>query len=128
MGQNDNSTPRLSPKQNRVISFLLAGHNQTEAAKLVGVGKTTVTRWMDQSYFSEALMKGQLRIRQEAEGLLSGALSKAVQALVSVLESDEASPVVKVNAARAVLDYSLKFKAAGELEDRIVRLEEQIDK
>jgi predicted transcriptional regulator len=128
MGKNSNSTPKLSPKQNRVIIFLLAGHTQQEAAKLTGVGKSTVTRWLDQTDFSDALMEGQERTRREAEGLLSGALSKAVQALVSVLESDEASPVVKVNAARAVLDYSLKFKAAGELEDRIVRLEEQIDK
>ena len=123
MGKNSNSTSKLNPKQNRVIAFLLAGHTQQEAAKLTGVGKSTVTRWLDQVDFSEALMKGQEQIRRDAERLLGGALSKAVGALVGVLENPESSPVVKVNASRAILDYSLKFRQAGEIEDRIKILE-----
>ncbi len=123
MGKNSNSPPRLNPKQNRVIAFLLAGHTQHEAAKLTGVGKSTVTRWLDQVYFSDVLMKGQEQTRKEAERLLGGALSRAVQALIGVLENPKSSPVVKVNASRAILDYSLKFRQAGEIEDRIKILE-----
>jgi hypothetical protein len=106
---------KLNPKQHKVISLLLAGHTQRSAAQIGKVGEATVARWVAKDDFADALKEGQDRICRDTERLLAGSLSKAVETLVSVLEESKTSPVVKVNAARALLDYGLKFRSAGEL-------------
>jgi hypothetical protein len=119
---------KLNPKQHKVISLLLAGHTQRSAAQIGKVGEATVARWVAKDDFADALKEGQDRICRDTERLLAGSLSKAVETLVSVLEESKTSPVVKVNAARALLDYGLKFRSAGELESRIANLEDKIIK
>jgi transposase len=117
---------KLTPKQARLANLLACGYSQRSAAKEIQVTEHTVSRWLSEDNLKEALSQKMHHVGKEAERLLCAALSEAVQALLNVLKNPDTAPVVKVNAARAVLNYGLKFREQGELVERISTIEKKL--
>ena len=127
MNQTCSEKLKLTPRQVKLVALVVSGKSQRVAARETGISERTASVWLAEDHVKAAVREGMNRIRQEAEMQLSGALGHAVKALLDVLKAEDISPVVRVNAARAVLDYGLRYREQGELSDRITEIERQVD-
>ena len=104
-----------APQQNltdthyKVLNHLISGVSISEAARLAGVHRNTVTNWRRQipafaQLLNEALQERSLLFREEVESLAF----KALGALRDILENEDASPSVRLRAALAVLNLSAR--------------------
>ena len=77
----------LTVNQEKAIELILAGQNQKETAKSVGVTARTVRGWMAKPAFSEALEAGREELRQEWRVKRRQLLGKTFNLLDEALET-----------------------------------------
>lgn len=114
---------RLSRLQTRAIAALLACRTVTEAAKVAGVGESTLRRWLAADPFASAYRAAARDAAREATTALLAAQREAVQVLRSCLR--EGSPATRVRAARALLELGVRV-AADDMDERLSQLEEEV--
>ena len=122
-----NETGRLSGKQEKAIVALVSNKSIDDAAKSSGIGRTTFFKWLQDDAFQDAYRRARTKIVQQAIAKMQNASGLAVSVLEEIMSDKEAPPSTRVNAAKAVLETSLK---AVELEDilrRIERIESNIN-
>ena len=111
----------ISRKQDTAIGALLSRPTISAAAESVGVGESTLRRWLKDGDFLTAYRAVRMEAVSQAMGHLQGACSVAVLALTDVAQDVNCPAGARVSAARTVLELALK---GVELEDLAVRVEE----
>ena len=111
----------ISRKQDTAIGALLSQPTILAAAESVGVGESTLRRWLKDRDFLAAYRAARREAVSQAVGHLQGACSVAVLALTDISQDVNSPASARVSAARTVLDLALK---GVELEDLAVRVEE----
>ncbi len=100
MPQNNTDTANqgeLTPKQQQVLEYLLAGDTVTAAAKAVGVDRTTVHRWCREDFaFQAAHNRGRRELRDALDARLHALGQKATEAVESALERGDARTAMNV--------------------------------
>ncbi len=92
----------LSAQQEQVISLLLGGKTQREAAQEVGVAEETVSRWMNgDAEFVATLNARRLELWQANAEKLRALATKAVNTLGDLLDSED--DTLRLRAAISVL-------------------------
>lgn len=117
----------LTPKQIAALGALLAGKNRTEAAKEVGVARSTITLWLQDPAFKQALAEGQAALLDELNRRLLAAGGDAVSYLGKVLKKPD-SQQLGVKAADVTLRRLLQTRELTEIEQRLVALERGLAK
>lgn len=112
---------KLGRKSEAAIVALLANPTMPEAAKAAGVSETTLWRWLQRDDFRKKYREAQDKVFDGALGSLQGASTEAVNCLRRNLTCGNAS--AEVQAARTILDYTLRAREMFELENRVVQLE-----
>lgn len=113
----------LNAKQSRAVAALLAGSTMTEAAKLAGVSRMTLTRWVKQPGFAAALRAGQ--------GEIIGVVGPRFSALLNLALDSCALDLGNVNARghrdarRLVLANWTRLDEHADLLARLDRLEQK---
>ena len=102
----------LTAQQYKVLNHLIAGISISQAARIAGIHRNTVTNWRRQIpafsvLLNEALEERDLLISEEAEALTF----KAIEVLRTILEDEDASPSVRLRAVQAVLKLAARPKA-----------------
>jgi hypothetical protein len=110
---------------NNLLMALACGATIENAARSAGVSTTTVHRRMREPEFQQELQKVRADMVQRVAGMLTGAAGEAVKTLVALL-NPSVPPVVRLGAARAILELGVKLRESAELEQRITVLEEQL--
>jgi len=105
----------------RAIVALLTAPRLEDAARQSGVSKSTLCRWLQEPAFQDAFRAARRRVLEAALSSLQEAAAAAVAALKRNLGCRKAS--VEVQAARAILDYSMRSVELLELEERVRQLE-----
>ncbi len=111
----------ISRKQDSAIGALLSQPTILAAAESVGVGESTLRRWLKDGDFLTAYRAARREAVSQAIGHLQGACSVAVMALTDISQDVNCPASARVSAARTVLELALK---GVELEDLAVRVEE----
>jgi len=111
----------ISRKQDTAIGALLSQPTILAAAESVGVGESTLRRWLKDGDFLTAYRAARREAVSQAVGHLQGACSVAVLALTDISQDVNCPASARVSAARTVLELALK---GVELEDLTVRVEE----
>ena len=111
----------ISRKQDTAIGALLSQPTILAAAESVGVGESTLRRWLKDGDFLTAYRAARREAVSQAIGHLQGACSVAVMALTDISQDVNCPASARVSAARTVLELALK---GVELEDLAVRAEE----
>jgi len=112
---------KLSRKAEAAIVALLAHPTMPEAAKAAGVSETSLWRWLQRDDFRKKYREAQDKVFDGALGSLQGASTEAVNCLRRNLTCGNSS--AEVQAARTILDYTLKARQLFDLENRISQLE-----
>jgi len=94
------------------------------AAKLSGVGKTTLYTWMNDSTFMDELTGARAAAFGEGLNMLKAAVQKAAGVLIALLDSKHET--TRRQAAVSVIELGIHAQEAADLEARLTRLEDAI--
>jgi len=101
----DETSRNLTTRQDRALYALLTGRTVTEAAKLAGVARQTVSGWVNHHpAFQDALEAHRASYGQSVRDQLEEAALDAVATLVEVMQDPEAAAKDRIHAAEIILD------------------------
>jgi predicted transcriptional regulator len=123
MSQNTTKSDieKITPAQLQAVELVFAGRNQTQIAEAVGVGRETVSRWINHdSQFQAALNRRRHHLWESFEDRLRGLLPKALEVLEAELETGER----RTQAALAILKLAAaQMKPGGLIEAEAIEHE-----
>jgi hypothetical protein len=112
---------KWSRKKDQAVAALLTSPSIPAAARLVGIGESTLSRWLKLDSFQTEYRTARRQAVSQAVATVQATMASAATTLQSVMDDPRASFSVRVTAARAVLDFGIK---TSELEDLEIRLRE----
>jgi hypothetical protein len=107
-----------------LVAALAAGKTVQEAASLAEMGVATAYRRLQDSTVQQKVRATRAAMFERAVGALADALTAAVATLVQSLDAE--NEAVRVRAATAVLDWSMKLREHADLAERIAHLEARL--
>lgn len=113
----------LSVKKQRAISAMLQFPTRDEAAQACGLTRQTLAKYLRDPEFAQALEGAQSEALADALHGLSAGFRAAVTALVEIAQDPHRVDAARVAAARAVLEFGLKYSETVDLEHRVAALE-----
>jgi len=116
-------TTKFIRKKEIALSALISEPTIRSAAKVAGIGETTLWRWLKEKDFADAYRELKREAVDQAIARLQVASGKAVDTLVEVIENVENPPSVRVNAAKTIIEMAVKAVEYDEIERRIEDLE-----
>lgn len=116
----------LTPQQERAIELLLAGSTRVGAAEEVGIGRTTLYRWLKNPAFRQELRDRQAAALEEAMAALAAAAWDLATVIIVLAQATDTPPAVRLQAARGGLADLLRMRESLELEERLAALEDEI--
>lgn len=123
----ESEQPELRPNQVLALEALLTGQSQQDAAASAGVDPRTLRRWsQEDEAFKEALEESTAIASTSAARRLAGTLDRAADVLQEILTDPTVPPQVRLRAANAAINHSLKLTEHIELEKRIAILERKL--
>jgi hypothetical protein len=114
----------LTPRQKRVIPFLLAAPSIEEGCKRAHVSKAAVYEWLKQEIFKGELKRQRDAITERALDSLKANIAKATETLVKHLDSEHEN--ISIRAAESIIEFAQKALEHEELERRIEALEAKL--
>lgn len=107
--------PTLTPTgkgADKMILALALGATFTDAAEQADISERTVRGRMQASEWQRAVVTRRDELFAEAHGKIIGALTEAAEKLQALLGADNEQ--VALGAARALLDFGLRYQPGGE--------------
>jgi len=111
--------------QQSAIEALARGETQSRAAKSAGVSARTIARWLDDHAFVAAVREARTAALDTALGRLHSLSLKAATTLGALL-SPRSQPSIRLAAARAVLEASLRLRESLDFEARLADVEQKL--
>jgi hypothetical protein len=103
------------------IQALLSERNIEEDARVVGIGKGTLYRWMKNPEFAAAYLEARRAVVAQSNARLQRAASVAVSLLLNIMVDLNQPGATRVRAAEIVLDRAAR---SIEYDDVLVRLDQ----
>ena len=116
----------LNQKQLRAITSILETDSIEEAAKKARVGRDSIYRWLKQKEFKDQLEQERRVIFEEGLNALRMATSKAAKKMIELLDHNNSN--LRRLAAKDILSLTIKVIEIQDLDERIGRLEELLEK
>ena len=108
------------------MAALLTCKSRAEASRQCGLALRTLQDYEKVPEFAEALERGRREVLADAAHRISAGYSNTVDALQAIVQDDSAADPARVAAARALLEYGLKFAEITDVNRRLDRLEETL--
>ena len=119
---------KLTAKQTRAISALLAEPTIRKAAEQAGVPERTIYQWLKNSEFDAAYRVARRESVQQATARLQYASSAAVTVLYQLMARDTVHASIRLSAAKTILELAIKAIEIDDLAARLDALEERYGK
>jgi hypothetical protein len=114
---------KFGRKKEEAIVALLTQKNTEEAARVAGIGTTTLVRWLKLPEFQTAFREARRAAFSQSIARLQQASSVAVSVLLKVMVDPDSPTSSRVRAAEVVLDRASKAIELEDLDHRISELE-----
>jgi hypothetical protein len=108
--------------EDQLLLLLACGMTQEVAARNAAVSERTVRRRLRDPDFCRRLQQLRAEMLQRTGAMLTAAGGESVRTLVA-LQKESIPAAVRLGAARATLEISLKIREVAELEQRLAALE-----
>lgn len=115
----------LTGQRLQLAEALASGATVKGAAERLGVARRTAYRWSKEPAVKQFVAEAQREYMDAALRGLSRSVGPAVGALARHL-APNVTPSLQIRAAVAIVDATLKWKQAVDLEDRLAALEEAL--
>ncbi|MHC4112867.1 MAG: phBC6A51 family helix-turn-helix protein [Planctomycetota bacterium] len=116
---------KLTERQLKAVPSIVSSPTYTEGCKKAKINKTTLYKWLTKPKFKAELNRQREQVASEAFGVLSQNLTRAVEALVHLL--DVKDDRLKRLTAKDIIEHFLKYKENEELEERIAAIEARLE-
>lgn len=116
----------LTSNQRRALAALLTCKSRAEASRQCGLGLRTIQDYEKQPEFAAALERGRRDALADAAHRIAAGYTQTVDALQEIVENPETADASRVAAARALLDYGIKFAELTDINKRLDKLEEML--
>lgn len=116
----------LSPRQQRALQALLEAPDKRTAARLANIGERTLRTYLGDPVFTAELQR--LQAEQIADAAQRGrqSMTGAMDALRAVMDDESQNGQTRVQAARSILEYSLKLDERENILKRLDELERSL--
>ncbi len=114
----------ISVRQERAIICLLSEPTLAKAADAAGVGKRSLTRWMDKPAFAKAYRKARRDAFGQSIALTQHYAPLAVNTLATIMADKQAPAHARVTAAASLLKFGREGLELDDLALRVEALEE----
>ena len=114
----------LTPNQRRALAARLACKTRTEAARQCGLSLRTLQDYEKIPEFAEALERGRREALADAAHRIAAGYSETVDALQDIVQNPDTPDASRVAAARALLEYGLKYAEMTDINKSLDKLEE----
>ena len=115
---------KLSPRQIRVIPYLLVAPSIEEGCKRARISKAAVYEWLKDEAFRQELKRQRAAAIEQALDSLKANLTKATETLVKHMNSEREN--ISIRAAESIIEFAQKALEHEELEQRIEALETRL--
>jgi hypothetical protein len=112
----------LTDKQVKAIPHLIASKTIKEGCKKARISRKTMYIWLQDPTFKQEFRNQRDIIIEEGLEDLKGNLTKATEALIDLLNNTN-NDSLKRYVAKDIIDYVMKARELGELEERLVKIE-----
>jgi len=116
--------PKLSRRQIKAIPFIVSSPTYTQGCENAKINKTTLYKWLKHPDFKAELDRQRDEIASDAFGVLTQNLTKAVEALVGLLDNKDDR--LKRLTAKDVIDFIIKHKEIEDLDKRLTAIEKRL--
>lgn len=120
-------TRKLRTPQRKAIAALLAERSIVNAAAVVGVGESTLYRWLRDPEFVAELERAEMQVIGEATRIVIKNASEAIECLVEMYKNPDVDDTNRRLAATQVANQMTKLRELHVLERRIAELEERLN-
>ncbi len=115
---------KFGRKKEEAIAALLSQRNLEDAARVAGIGTTTLRRWLQISEFQSAYREARRDAFLQSVARLQQAAGAAVSTLLKVMVDPNSPAASRVRAADRVLDHAAKAIELEDLGFRVSQLEQ----
>ena len=120
MTQNS-ELPSITVKQARAIPVIIRARSVEAGCAEVGISKTLFYQWLKKPEFAEEYRRHREVLVNEAMESLKGSVSKAVDTLTALLDTENES--LRRTVANDILNHVLKIREMQDIEARIDSIE-----
>ena len=113
--------PAVAARQQSVLPILASSPSVSQAARVAGISRRTLTRWLQDPDFRDQLAQLQRQRAELAKGCLQDLSLQAVASLVEFLQVPNLE--MRLKAIRTILEYSGKVGDIQELKEQVQSLE-----
>jgi len=114
---------KFERKMEEAVAALLLHPNVAEAARAVGIGASTLLRWLKEPEFQAAYREARHEAVRQSVSRLQQGTSAAADTLLDLMTDKEVPPSVRVRAAEAIFNHSAKAIELEDIESRVAALE-----
>jgi len=114
---------KFERKKEQAIAALLNHRTTEEAANAVGIGVTTLFRWLNEPEFRTAYLKACREAVSQAIARMQQAAGAAGVTILKLMTDPNVPAAVRFRAAESVFDIAIKGIETEDIEARIAELE-----
>ncbi|WP_020585628.1 phBC6A51 family helix-turn-helix protein [Desulfobacter curvatus] len=122
---NETSDQILKGRKLKALEALITNDTVDEACKTIGIGRTTMYRYLKEPAFEAELSRAKRQLVNRAILRLQQTTGDAARALAEICRDKEMPASARVTAAKAILDGALRAVEIESIEERIKALEER---
>jgi len=115
---------KLGRKKEQAIAALLSQRGIEEAARVTGIGATTLRRWMRIPEFQAEYLQARRDVVLQTNARIQQNSGAAASVLLKLMADSTTPASVRVRASQCILEHSNKSLELEDLEVRLQRLEE----
>ena len=116
---------KFGRKQEEAIAALLTHASVPDAARSIGIGVTTLLRWLQMPEFEAAHRKALRAVFSQAMARLQQNAAAAAQTILKIMVDPNMPASSRLRAADMALEYSLKGIELEDLQVRVSQLERE---
>jgi hypothetical protein len=114
---------KLGRKKEEAVAALLTHRNVDEAAQAVGIGATTLWRWLKLPEFQRAYRDAKRAAFSQSIARLQQGASAAATTLLKTMIDPNTPASVRIRAAECVMNHAMKAIETEDIEARVTELE-----
>ncbi len=115
--------PKTADKAEIIIAALMQGSSRREAAQIAGVSERTVYNYMQRPEVQAQYAAARRSLIEDTTESIQRGLLPAVKLLSDTVRNANAGERTRIAAARALLDYGLRYSEIGDFAKRIAAIE-----